>query len=125
MALFFDQQWFDGKLSALGFTQDVIASALGLTPDQVAEIWKDQREVSAQEVAILAALLQVEPAEIATRAGVSTPTPQESTAQIKETCSSLKDSGDHTADLDEIKKRLSRLETAVDQILALLRAKST
>ncbi len=123
MALFFDQQWFDDQLSALGFSQDVIASALGVTPDQLAEIWKDQRELSAQEVITLAALLQVSPTEIATRAGISTPNPDATAPPIKESCPPSVNSGDHKEDLDEIKMRLSRLETAVDEILDMLRKK--
>lgn len=77
MALFFDQAWFDGRLTALGLTRAHIAQALGLTAEQVAEIWKDQREVHVREVAILAGLLGVGANEIAARAGVSTPVPTE------------------------------------------------
>ena len=116
MALFFDREWFDGKLKALGFTQDLIASALGLSPDQIAEIWKDQRELSVQEVTTLAALLQETPSEIANRAGVSTPVPND----LKEKCPPSAD----VSALDEIKTRLARLEEAVDEIRALLRASS-
>jgi transcriptional regulator with XRE-family HTH domain len=75
MALFFDQAWFNARLAALGLGPAHVAAALGLTPDQVAEIWKDQRELKAREVAVLAALLGAPAAEIANRAGVSTPVP--------------------------------------------------
>ena len=115
MALFFDQTWFDDKLASLGFDRAVIASALGLNQNQIDEVWKDQREISAQDVATLAALLQVDSAEIATRAGVSTPSPKEG-----------RDTGYSAAttrDIDEIKGRLDRLEKSVAEILAHLRTK--
>jgi transcriptional regulator with XRE-family HTH domain len=76
MALFFDGSWFDGRLAAVGLSRANIAAALGLTVSELAEIWKDQRELSARDVAILAALLGSEPQEIATRAGISTPVPK-------------------------------------------------
>ena len=73
MALFFDKSWFDERLAAVGLSRANIAAALGLTDSELAEVWKDQRELSARDVAILAALLGSNPQEIATRAGVSTP----------------------------------------------------
>jgi hypothetical protein len=75
MALFFDQAWFNARLATVNLDQGHVAAALGLTPEQVADVWKDQRELRAREVAVLAALLGAAPAEIASRAGVSTPVP--------------------------------------------------
>jgi transcriptional regulator with XRE-family HTH domain len=75
MALFFDQAWFDARLAAAGLTRANAAAALGLSQEQIAELWKDQREVSARDVTILAALLGQPAAEVARRAGVSTPVP--------------------------------------------------
>jgi len=75
MALFFDQRWFDARLESLGLTRNDAAGALGLTRAETDEVWKDQRELSAAQVATLAALLAVPAAEIADRAGVSTPVP--------------------------------------------------
>ena len=75
---------------------------------------KDQREISAQEVATLATLLQVDPSEIATRAGISTPIPQLAADPLSGT--------DAQQDLQDIKKRLDRLERDVAEILTLLRA---
>ena len=54
MALFFDQEWFDKKLKQAGRTRDDVAAALRLVRAQVDEIWKDQRELTPQEVGILA-----------------------------------------------------------------------
>jgi hypothetical protein len=75
MALFFDAPWFDERLTAFGLSRTVVAVALGLTDHELADIWKDQRELRAHDVAVLAALLGTDPQDIATRAGVSTPVP--------------------------------------------------
>jgi len=76
MALFFDAPWFDEKLSARGLSRAVMAIIAGLSEDELALVFKDQREVSAGQVASLAELLGVPQAEIASRAGVSTPVPR-------------------------------------------------
>jgi transcriptional regulator with XRE-family HTH domain len=75
MALFFDGEWFDARLAALHLSRADIARALGLSDREIAEVWKDQRELSVRDVATLAALLTVSPQEIAKHAGVSTPVP--------------------------------------------------
>jgi transcriptional regulator with XRE-family HTH domain len=82
MALFFDSQWFDQRLSAAGLSRSDVATALGLSPSQVEDLWKDQRELRAQDVRIIAALLGAVPAEVAGRAGVSTPVPKEEGAVL-------------------------------------------
>jgi transcriptional regulator with XRE-family HTH domain len=75
MALFFDAPWFDEKLSERGLSREVMAAVAGLSAAELAEVFKDQREVSAGQVAAFAELLGVPAAEVADRAGVSTPTP--------------------------------------------------
>jgi transcriptional regulator with XRE-family HTH domain len=75
MALFFDAPWFDDRLGERGLTRAVLAAAAGLSQADLALVFKDQREVSAEEVARMAELLGVPAAEVAGRAGVSTPTP--------------------------------------------------
>ena len=77
MALFFDAPWFDGKLAERGLSRAVMAAVAGLREDELALVFKDQREVSAGQVAAFAELLGVSAAEVAERAGVSTPTPTE------------------------------------------------
>ncbi|HUO94460.1 MAG TPA: helix-turn-helix transcriptional regulator [Rhizomicrobium sp.] len=101
MALFFDSAWFDQKLAKLGLAQATVAAALGLTDEEVREIWKDQRELKARDVAILANLLGTSPEEIAHRAGVSTPVPQSSS----------------DAGLRVIEERLARIEEKLDALL--------
>jgi hypothetical protein len=75
MALFFDQLWFDARLAERGLARGVLAAVAGMAEADLALVWKDQRELSAAEVAAFAELLGVSGAEIAHRAGVSTPTP--------------------------------------------------
>ena len=78
MALFFDTVWFDARLVSAHLTRSDVARALGLSDGEIAEVWKDQRELSARDVATLAALLAVTPQEIAQHAGISTPVPNTS-----------------------------------------------
>lgn len=75
MALFFDAEWFDARLAERGLSRGVLAAAAGLTAEELALAFKDQRELSAAEVAAFAELLGVTPAEVADRAGISTPAP--------------------------------------------------
>ncbi len=75
MALFFDQDWFNARLAERGLTRTVLAAAAGISEADLVLVWKDQRELSAREVAAIAELLGVTGAEAADRAGVSTPTP--------------------------------------------------
>jgi len=75
MALFFDQDWFTATLAERGLSRTVLAAASGMSEADLALVWKDQRELSAAEVAAFAELLGVPAAEVANRAGVSTPVP--------------------------------------------------
>ena len=99
MALFFDSQWFDARLAALSLKRADMAAALGMGESEIAEVWKDQRELSADHVRLIAALLNVEPKEVADRAGVSTPVPRD----------------------DDIETRLARIEAELAEIKALLK----
>jgi hypothetical protein len=75
MALFFDGEWFDARLAAVHLSRGDVARALGISDETFGEVWKDQRELSAKNVTILAALLAVSPQDIALHAGISTPVP--------------------------------------------------
>ena len=106
MALFFDGEWFDARLSALHLSHADVAQALGITTADIAEIWKDQRELSARDVATLAALLAVPAQDIARHAGISTPvpSPQPTLADLSARLSRVE------AELAQIKARLARTE---------------
>ncbi|HEX5379900.1 MAG TPA: DNA-binding protein [Phenylobacterium sp.] len=75
MALFFDAAWFDGKLAERGLSRRVLAAAAGMSEADLVLVFKDQRELSAEEVAVFAELLGETPHEVARQAGVSTPVP--------------------------------------------------
>jgi transcriptional regulator with XRE-family HTH domain len=77
MALFFDPDWFDAKLAERGLSRAVLAAVSGMSEADLALVFKDQRELSASEVAAFAELLGASPAEIAEHAGTSTPVPVE------------------------------------------------
>lgn len=75
MALFFDADWFDERLAERGLSRGVLAAAASLSEAELVEVFKDQRELSAGQVAIFAELLGETAADVAARAGVSTPVP--------------------------------------------------
>ncbi len=110
MALFFDSAWFDARLGAAGLTRAHVAAALGLSEPQIAEMWKDQRELRVDDVRVLSALLGQPAAEIAARAGISTPVPKEV-------------SPDAVA-LRDIAACLARVEGALAELKALVLALS-
>ena len=112
MALFFDQQWFDERLAATGLTRDDVAGALGLSRRDVDEIWKDQREVTPNQVAMLARLLDAPAAEIVNRAGVATPAPSQPPAGDAALANRLA----------EIDARLTRIERAIADLQSLVLA---
>jgi transcriptional regulator with XRE-family HTH domain len=106
MELFFDSAWFDARLNSLGLSRSDLGSALGLTEGEILELWKDQREVKARDVRMIAALLGASPAEIAEHAGISTPVPSD---DDRATTAILQR-------LDRIEKTLSELEALVRSI---------
>jgi len=110
MALFFDKDWFDAALARAGLGRADLARALGLSEQEIGELWKDQRELSARNVAVIAALLGAPAAEVADRAGVSTPVPRALSADPAALAETL-------AAFDE---RLARLERTLDDVKALL-----
>src|SRR5258705_488323 len=81
MALFFDPEWFDARLGERGLSRGVMAAAAGLSAADLALAFKDQRELSAGEVAAFAELLGVEASEVAARAGLSPPVPGQGGAE--------------------------------------------
>lgn len=114
MALFFDQEWFDTKLKASGRTRDDVAATLRLTRGEVDEIWKDQRELSPNEVTMLARLLGAPAAEVVTRAGISTPAPHEPRAGAGDPAIMTK--------LEEMDARLVKIERAIADLQSLILA---
>ena len=112
MALFFDQEWFDRQLQSCGLTRDDVARSLRLARDEVDEIWKDQREISSNEVTMLARLLGAPAAEVVTRAGIATPAPQPARDQADPSAVMRK--------LDEMDDRLQRMERAIADLQSMI-----
>jgi hypothetical protein len=106
MALFFDAEWFEARLAERGLSRRVMAAAAGMAEADLALAFKDQRELSAGEVAAFAELLGVEAVEVASRAGISTPIPGQEGANAR---------------LRALERRVAALEAEV----ARLRAKPT
>jgi hypothetical protein len=100
MALFFDAPWFDARLSERGLDRAALAAVAGLSAADLALVFKDQKELSAGQVAAFAELLGETPAEVADRAGVSTPRPGQ-------------DAGARIAALEQ---RVAKLEAAVARL---------
>ncbi len=71
MGIFFDQDWFDARLKAVGLTRGSIAQAAGMTIDEVEMVFSDRRELEADEVRAIARVLAVDPREIASRSGLA------------------------------------------------------
>lgn len=83
MALFFDAEWFDARLSERGLTRADLAAACAMTQEDLTLVFKDQRELSAGEVALIGEILGASPAEVARNAGVATPTPRASGVSLE------------------------------------------
>ncbi len=95
MALFFDAAWFDARLAERELDRATLAAIAGWSEDQLAAVYKDQREITPGEVQTIAAFLNQPPEEIARRCGIST------RAHPKE---------DIPGRLDAIEARLTRIE---------------
>lgn len=112
MALFFDQEWFDRKLAAKGQTRDHVASALRIGREAVDEIFKDQRELSPNEVTMLARLLGEPLVDVVSHAGIATPMPKGESPHD--------DSGAVLEMLKDMDQRLVRIERALADLQSLV-----
>lgn len=112
MALFFDQAWFDGKLAEKHLARDDVANVLRVSREAVDEIFKDQRELSTNQVTMLARLLGEPLTEVVSRAGIATPMPSAPTASA--------DHGAVLAKLETLEQRLVRIERAIADLQSLI-----
>ncbi|MES1989933.1 MAG: hypothetical protein V4441_03150 [Pseudomonadota bacterium] len=114
MALFFDQDWFDAKLAGLDLTRDDVAASLRLTREAVDEMWKDQREMSPNDVVMLARLLKAPADEVVTRAGIATPAPLSASAAPAGDASAVLEK------LEELDQRMARIERALAELQSMV-----
>ena len=75
MALVYGGQGVEARLAGRGLSRRGRAAAAGMSEADLALAYKDQRELSPDEVGVFAEVLGVSAAEIARQAGVSTPVP--------------------------------------------------
>lgn len=128
MALFFDQDWFRARLAEADKTHDALAAAAGLTLEELAAVWKDQRVVTAEMVAGFASVLRADAREVAARCGVSTPDASTHGADepVAGDCDSASDFGsdsgndERRAMLADGLARLDRLESDVAALRDLM-----
>jgi hypothetical protein len=113
MALFFDAEWFDAKLKARGATRQDLVNVLKLSSVELAELWKDQRELKSHEVLAIAQFLDTPPQEIAHRAGISTPVPR------------VADASAMAERIEELNGRLIKLERMMVELKTLLLERKT
>lgn len=115
MALFFDQSWFDGKLSEKHLSRDDVAAVLRVTREAVDEIFKDQRELSTNQVTMLARLLGEPLTEVVSRAGIATPMPASATRSGEDPSVTTL-----IAKIEGLDERLTRIERAIADLQSLI-----
>ena len=70
MALFFDQEWFDDRLNAIGKSREALAAAAGMSADEIDMVFDDRRQVTVTEIQEFAAFLNMDSKTIAFHCGV-------------------------------------------------------
>jgi len=73
MGIFFDHDWFDGRLEQAGLTRAAMARAAGMTIDEIEMVFSDRRELEGPEIYAIARVLDADPSEIASRSGAADP----------------------------------------------------
>jgi hypothetical protein len=71
MALFFDADWFDARLSARGCNRGALAEAAGLERAELHRLFTNERAATAAELQAFARFLGVDLLEVSLRSGVS------------------------------------------------------
>jgi hypothetical protein len=101
MALFFDEEWFDARLSARGLDRGALAECAGLERGELHRLFTNERSATPEELSAFAKLLDVDLIEVTLKSGVSERAPAD---------------GDASARIESIEARLN----AIDEWLAEL-----
>jgi transcriptional regulator with XRE-family HTH domain len=73
MALFFDADWFDARLTEKGLNRSALAAAAGLDRNELHQLFIRQRRPTAPQLNAFANVLGVDLVEISLRCGVANP----------------------------------------------------
>ncbi len=118
MALFFDTDWFDARLRDVGLSHADLARAMGLAPESLRAIWKDQRTVTDSEFRLLAMLLGVPEVEVRRRAGIQGAAPGATPPErAQSSAPSALDDPHLAARLRGIEMQLVRLENRMERLM--------
>jgi transcriptional regulator with XRE-family HTH domain len=77
-----DTRWFQNKLADRHMSQRKLAAIMGIDPGALSLAFHGKRKLSADEVAELANILKVDPAEVLARAGAAAPTPSRAARDV-------------------------------------------
>ena len=123
MALFFDHDWFDDRLSALGLTRDSLAMSAGMSPDEVDMLFDDRREISIQEINAFADLLSVGPHVVAKHCGIADLELEAALEQASGVAQPGQDVLVSREALMGLHERMDRLEQLLEMVLTGLEAR--
>lgn len=116
MGIFFDGDWFDDRLKAVGLTRGAMAQAAGMTIDEIEMVFSDRRELEGTEVQAIARVLSADPREVANRSGAADPGTLAAPARAASAPASQ--AGGVTREMiTGIHERLDRLEQLIEVVI--------
>lgn len=110
MSLFFDADWFDGKLAERGLDRAALAAATGLERAELHRVFSNERAATAEELSSFANVLQTDLVEVTLRAGVATREP--------------KTGDDPSARIEDIEARLDAIDNWLAEFEAAAKKKA-
>ncbi len=124
MALFFDHDWFDNRLSSLGQSREAMAGSAGMTPDEIDMVFDDRRQPSVSEIRAFAEFLGAAPDMVAQYCGVSDLNLEEAREQSAGQGAQSADIIMSREALAGIHERLDRLERLLEMVLTGLEVRN-
>lgn len=124
LALFFDYDWFDDRLKALGLGRGALARNSGMTIDELDMLFDDRRQISVAEIHAFADTLSVNPQIVAKYCGVGD-------LDLETRIQENNDIGGASQDTDGVSRemvmglheRIDRLESLLEMVLTKLDAR--